>query len=214
MGEITNTYIFDPKVPIRIKQSLPECRIIICLRNPYERIVSNYSYKLREGYFNCSFEEALRIMPSLLEEVRYYSLIKPYLKVFRRNQIFFMVFDDLKDNPERLLSDLYQFLGIRYVLPEVVISGKKVNQAIVPRGPFIAGFSRKVADTLRVMGLYRVLTTAKRSDVLKSMFFKPYRASPRDIMSPEALKVIEEAVMPELDRLSPIVGRDLTRWQP
>ncbi|MBI4653429.1 MAG: sulfotransferase domain-containing protein [Nitrospirae bacterium] len=49
VGEISNRYIFDPAVPERIRKTVPDCKIIICLRNPYERIQSVYSFKLRGG---------------------------------------------------------------------------------------------------------------------------------------------------------------------
>ena len=41
-GEGTPNYIRDPKVPARIKQVLPDVKVIISLRNPVERFVSHF----------------------------------------------------------------------------------------------------------------------------------------------------------------------------
>ena len=43
IGEITPMYIYDPEVPARIEQLLPDCRFLIILRNPADRAYSQYT---------------------------------------------------------------------------------------------------------------------------------------------------------------------------
>jgi hypothetical protein len=51
--------MFHPLVPRRIKDAVPQCKIILLLRNPVDRAFSHYQLKLRRRQETLSFEEAL-----------------------------------------------------------------------------------------------------------------------------------------------------------
>lgn len=211
-GEISNRYIFQPEVAGRIKKAIPGCRIIICLRNPFERIQSVYSFQLREGVLDCSFEEALERMPELIEENRYHTLVKPYFDLFGTENIFILDFDALSSEPAALCRNLFRFLGVdEGFVPSVL--GKKVNRAVVPRFPLAGHLAKGAARTLRRLGLYRVLTEAKRSDALKSIIFKQYDYKDKDLMTGKALGMISPVVLPEIARLERLLGRSFDGWK-
>jgi hypothetical protein len=212
-GEISNLYIFDPRVAERIKATVPDCKILICMRNPYERIQSVYSFKLREGALGCSFEEALKRMPELIERSRYYSLMKPFYEAFGKERIFPVFFEDIARRPLGLCRELFRFLGVdEDAVPSVI--GKKVNRAIVPRFPLAAMTTKGVARLMRRMGLYWPLTRAKRSDTLKGIFFKAYDYKKEVMIGPSERALIDPVVLPELDKLEALLGRPLTGWRP
>jgi hypothetical protein len=48
-GEITPYYLFHPEAPGRIHQLLPKARLIILLRDPVERLLSQYFHSRRLG---------------------------------------------------------------------------------------------------------------------------------------------------------------------
>jgi hypothetical protein len=60
--EASPLYIFNPLVPNRIFDLLPQVRIVAILRNPAERAISHYFHEKQRGY------ESLPIMQALLEE--------------------------------------------------------------------------------------------------------------------------------------------------
>jgi hypothetical protein len=210
-GEISNRYLFDSNVAGRIKALIPECKIIICMRNPYDRIQSVYSFKLREGALHCSFEEALRKMPTLIEENRYYSLMKPYYDTFGKDKIFLVFFEDIERRPRGLCTDLFHFLGVEEgFIPSMI--EKKINQAIVPRFPLVATITKGAARLMRGIGLYRPLTWAKRSDVLKGLLFKKYNYRQENLMNAPARALIDIVVLPELVKLEAFLGISLSNW--
>jgi hypothetical protein len=57
-GEASPSYLFDPRVPERMAQIVPEARLIALLRNPVGRAYSHYQMELRRGREARSFEEA------------------------------------------------------------------------------------------------------------------------------------------------------------
>lgn len=212
-GEISNRYIFDGNVACRIKELIPQCKIIVCLRNPYERIQSVYSFKIREGALKCSFEEALVKMPELIEENRYFSLLKPYYDLFDTKNIYLLRFEDIAARSRELCSDIYRFLGVR---DDIVPSGidRKINQAVIPRFPMVSQTTKAVAKLLRRFGLYRTLTAAKKSDILKSLLFKPHRYADESLLTPAAISLIEPVVRPEIVKLEALIGQSLEHWVP
>lgn len=211
VGEISNRYIFDEAVPRRIKEHIPDCKIIICLRNPYDRIRSTYSFKIREGALNCGISEALATAPELIEENRYYTLVSRFYNEFPSEQIFLMFYDDLVERPQWLVRELFRFLGVDDNFMPVVVD-RKVNQAIVPKLPGIASLTKWVARMLRSMGMYKLLTWAKRSEGLKSLLFKPYDHKIEARFSAEDRARIDAAIVPELVSLEKLTGRSLSRW--
>ncbi len=69
-GEATPYYLFHPFVPERIKQLLPQAKLILLLRNPVERAISHYYFEVARQNETLSLEEALaqeddRIDPEL-----------------------------------------------------------------------------------------------------------------------------------------------------
>lgn len=58
-GEITPYYIFHPQAPQRIADLLPDARLILLLRDPVERCLSQYFHSCRWGLESLGLEEAL-----------------------------------------------------------------------------------------------------------------------------------------------------------
>ncbi len=66
-GEASPSYLFDPQVPERMAQVVPEARLIALLRNPVDRAYSQYQMQVRRGKEARSFEEATEEEMALAE---------------------------------------------------------------------------------------------------------------------------------------------------
>ena len=58
-GEITPYYLFHPEVPKRVHALLPKARLIVLLRDPVDRAISQYFHSCRLGLESLPIEEAL-----------------------------------------------------------------------------------------------------------------------------------------------------------
>ena len=58
-GEASPTYLFYPTVPSRMKEILPDVKLIVILRNPVDRAYSHYHHMLRRNNESLSFEKAI-----------------------------------------------------------------------------------------------------------------------------------------------------------
>lgn len=91
-GEATPDYLFDPRVPGRIRDVLPDARLVVLLRDPVRRALSHFHHERRRGRETLTFEEAVRqeearVGPEearMLEDDGYYSYTWDHFSYVRR----------------------------------------------------------------------------------------------------------------------------------
>lgn len=66
-GDITPYYLFHPEVPQRLRQCLPEARLVVLLRDPVERAFSGLFHSIRLGLEPEGVEQALALESSRLK---------------------------------------------------------------------------------------------------------------------------------------------------
>ena len=69
-GEITPYYMYHPLVPQRIASVIPKVRLVVLLRDPVQRAISQYFHSCRLGFEPLDFEEALASETARLDDVQ------------------------------------------------------------------------------------------------------------------------------------------------
>ena len=99
VGELSTSYLFSEVAAKEIKALIPDCKIIICLRNPFERAYSHYRMNLWTGNSNeFDFYKALvedydhkpKVWGNahLYTEIGlYYQQVKRYLDLFGKDNV-------------------------------------------------------------------------------------------------------------------------------
>ncbi len=172
-GEISNRYFYTPEVPKRIKETIPNVKLFTVLRNPYYRTISVFQSLKQRGEIDyyISFKEALVQYPEILRQNRVGEHLNRYLKYFGKNQLKVFFYDDLLQNPEKFLKELYNFIGVDYqFLPNDVHD--TINPAQNIRFPVLRFVLRKGADLLRKLELLQLLNAIKNSSLVEKLFFK------------------------------------------
>lgn len=126
LGEKSTSYIESVTVANRIHQFYPDARILMILRDPVIRAYSNYRFSVAHQLEELTFEEALNAEPIRLAEATFSTSVNPYtyckrghyidyieayLKIFNRNQLNILIFEDFVCKPESV-KQLYRWLGI------------------------------------------------------------------------------------------------------
>lgn len=125
-GEKGTSYIEFEKAARRISGSYPNAKIVLTLRNPIERAISNYFFSVKNGLERLPMEEAflqeetryrdydpnqVSVSPfAYLRRGRYVDYIEVYERYFPLRQIHIMIFERLVASVGPL-RDLYAFLG-------------------------------------------------------------------------------------------------------
>ncbi len=114
-GEITPKYIFHEASALRISKILPDLKLILILRNPVARAISQFRFAWQNGNTKSKGIFCMKELEKKLEILTrglYYNQIKTYHEVFPRSQLKIILFEDLVTRTEKILYDLYSFLGL------------------------------------------------------------------------------------------------------
>lgn len=115
-------------VPLRIRELLPDVRLVAILRDPVERARSHHRMALMTGLDRRSFDEAIiellrpdsiRASRELPQETtgyvtwgEYGRILAGYFDVFPREQILVVFTEELEHAPRQLLYRVQKFLGV------------------------------------------------------------------------------------------------------
>ena len=126
-GEATPSYMYMQEVPERIKTHIPNAKLIFILREPVSRANSHYWHNIRFGIETYSFKKALqkeeerlakkdlksRMRYSYKDRGKYIVQLKRYQKYFPEKQMLVLLYDDLKQNPDKVMEKIFNFLELK-----------------------------------------------------------------------------------------------------
>ena len=122
VGEGSVSYLFYPETPAKIKNILPDAKIIMLLRDPVARGYSHYLMDYRLGLVDLTYEEivlkkshhkhAHLYYQQYVELGLYYEQVKRYLELFGKEQVKIYFQEDLRKDTAKVILDLYDFLEI------------------------------------------------------------------------------------------------------
>lgn len=125
VGEVSPHYIISPIAPRRIKEALPDVKLIFSLRHPVKRAYSVYWQAVRLGNENRPVEEALTEAEHRVRNGRYYALLRNWYDVFDASQIKIILFDDLARDALATYYDVCRYLEVDDTFaPDLTIRNK------------------------------------------------------------------------------------------
>ena len=130
------------RTPELIHRCSPQAKIIYLVRNPVERLVSQWRHlrgrdhiKTNKKYSTPEFSEILsdkRLRKKIIGTSLYYTTLNRYRSFFGSHQIHCMTFEDFTKEPRQALERLFEFLGLDPMIGQLLDSGDRlplVNQA-------------------------------------------------------------------------------------
>ena len=211
VGEASPIYLECPQSATRIRDTIPDARIICGLRDPVDRAYSDYLMYLRAR--GRRLDPARELTPSAawarpdahwMQISLYHEALRRYFDVFPRERIFVFLFDDLKADQASLVRDIYRFLGAddgfvpdfdtphniggmpSSMLLERVFTNDSLRRAVDPWIP------KRAADWAR--------RTRTRN----------LRRAPR--LPSELAKELREPFRDDIGKTGELIGRDLSLW--
>ena len=131
-GESSVSYLYSISAPRRILNYNQDAKIIICLRNPFDRSYSHILRDISRGRFKNNLEDEVSNLEKPINwdlDSGYISLslyskyINNYLSIFEKNNVLILNFDEFSsiDIMEKKLS---KFLKIDFKIKKTIISNK------------------------------------------------------------------------------------------
>lgn len=117
----------------RIKQTFPQTKIFIVIRNQQDLIRSVYGQYIKIGgtlkidKFLRSRWKGPEFSSFNLEQFDFYKLYQHYAQYFAHSQLLVLPFEQLQNDPKSFLSRIYDFIGIP-IDPEIINFNHKLNK--------------------------------------------------------------------------------------
>lgn len=159
------SYLANPIALQRIKEIMPDVKLIVVLRNPLERIISHYKWLVMLGQESRPFKKA--IFENFNLETRhntgeggnwktyftaslYGKQIKHVYDLFPRNNTFVVTTNDLAEYPLSTLNKCFDFLGLKKLdeIPEIKTNVTKTKKSKLPIQAAIKAFKHNFFATL------------------------------------------------------------------
>lgn len=147
--DISTNYIISPEKIANALDSFDKVKIIINFRNTYDRIISMY------GYYNMAGGKMnLKDFINTNTWVQSHAIMKDnvtsLINCFRKDNIHFIIFDDIADKPTILLTELCSFLNINdSTLEKFESINNKVHTTKKPRSMFVNKYAFKLQGFMR-----------------------------------------------------------------
>jgi Sulfotransferase domain len=219
VGEASPTYSMFPTypgVPARIAQVLPKARLVYLIRNPIERMRSQYLHYRFQGWKETPFAklEEQPIANALLTDPQYVSCssyalqIEQYLEHFPRNQLLVVVAEDLRHQRELTMKRIFEFLGVDPTWIPMDLD-REIRRTSFRRTP------RPLARTLRRSSIYRMardfVPSSARVAVKQRLATRRIDES-QGRMSADLRQRLELVLQDDVIRLRAYVGAEFDGW--
>jgi hypothetical protein len=155
-GEATPSYLWDPRVPARVRTLLPGVGVLALLRDPVDRAWSHYQRERRLGREDLSFEEAVareeerlaseaddytaphHRFHSYLDRGRYATQLERWRLQLPPERMLVMRSEDFYQRPDQVLQRAFAFLDLPPFEPKQLRrlqegSGKLIDPGIRAR---------------------------------------------------------------------------------
>jgi hypothetical protein len=207
IGEKSASYLPHPEAPERLHGLLPRARLLVQLRNPVERAYSDYCMHYRRGDVGRDLERCLdparTPVPRLLEDGFYHRHLSNFLRIFPREQIKILLYDDIRSDPRPVFEDVCAYLGL-----DVPAGPRAIERRVKDKEtPVVPPRARRLLAPLKgIVEPYRQTPpfVALRSLIARSLRYPP--------LAPELRRRLATYYAADVARLAELLGRDLSIW--
>ena len=217
VGESSH-YLYYGETAAAIYKDSPDARILVCLRNPVDRLFSEYLLFLRDGRETGNFADFIeryaadfinqktrdKMKIPKLDKGLQAELLKPWFKQFGRERVKTVLFDDLNQHPVETMKDIFSWLEVDADFTAQKIHAQKGGAAKAKW--MTKAMNSQTGILKRVKGLVPKTIKVK----LRSAVFS--RTLERPEMEPETRRFLVEFYQDDVEQLSKIIRKDLTCW--
>ena len=204
-------YFATPNAREQIARHLPNCKIIVTLREPVDRTYSQYRLMRKMGLARASFEEELK-HPRIVDTNRYAFHLRGWMDLFGADNVKVLLFDDLRNHPQKFLDEVCAFIGIPNIsLATTTIRDSDVNSLMYQ--PRTRRISRRISDIMDFMHRKRAYRTMNFLDRIGFWEFWLTGRRPFPALAPATARRLREQLLPEIEAVEALTGLDLKVWK-
>ncbi len=216
-----------PHAQKRLYKTFKYSKLIIVLRDPVARLLSAYNYRVKAGAESLSFAEAMaqedirlkgdsfedRSDGAYLTHGFYHKQLTNLLNLFPLEQIKIVFFEDIVREPQTVLKDIFEFLGVNSTYNPIL---KKKNTTGTVRNQWFFNLcfsDNKMRQWLVKKILGKIIPIEQRTKLRH--WLKEINTSPSRPIFPIGFckKELVNEYMEDMEALEKLTGRDLSTWK-
>ncbi|HKK38009.1 MAG TPA: sulfotransferase domain-containing protein [Cryomorphaceae bacterium] len=218
-GEASTSYLYTYEKSLGLLKSfygegLKDLKSVIILRNPVDRAYSHYTYLIRNGFENRSFEDAIskegiaewkrkRWGFDYLAYGEYAAQVSAFKEVIPQTKVWLL--EDLKKGSETT-DAMLEFLGVSLMKFD---NSMKANPSGIPKNKGLVNLLRK-NPLAKQIG--KALPSALQSKMKNRRDKLMSRLLVKEPMNPETRQKLTEYFRQDIEKLQETIDRDLTHW--
>jgi hypothetical protein len=205
-------YLAGPQAPRWIAEVIPNCKFIVTLRDPVDRMYSHYKMMRGYAFTRLPVEEALKADRLLAQGSLYASNLERWFAIFQRSRFLITLYEDLRNRPQDYLDRISDFIGIK----RFPLVGRKDRRDVVnsferaPRSFKLAQNARHLRITLREHDWNRTVNLLARMGVWG---WCAGGGEKFPALTAEQDARFRELYLPEIEALERLAGYDLSTWK-
>jgi hypothetical protein len=205
-------YLAGPRAPEWIAEVIPDCKFIVTLRDPVDRMYSHYKMMRGYAFTRLPVEDALQKDRYLAQGSLYAANLERWFAVFPRERFLITLYDDLRKRPQEYLDSVCDFTGIARISIAERSDRKEVINSFdrAPRNFKIAQNARHLRIAMREQGWNRTANFLARMGVWAWSAGGGEKFPP---LSPAQDANFRELYRPEVEALERMLGFDLSAWK-
>lgn len=216
-GEITPSYLSMANVAKDIYEYNPNIKLFAILRNPIDRAFSQYLFSQQNGMGTYdTFELAIEENPrKFIETSLYAQSLQRFYDVFPANQIKVLFFEDLKNDKEAFLKELFDFLEVPHFFEEEM--NKKVNVGQQVKNKKLGSIIGKAQQLAYSKNLSFLIPLIKKSGIpslvkrIKSKNMETRTEKP--VIQQKTKDKLQTIFLKDIEQLEKMTNRDLSHWK-
>jgi hypothetical protein len=224
----------DPEqvVPSRIHAALPGAKLIVLLRDPVRRCVSEHGMATLRGAETRGIDEAITelLRPERLAQARasfsatdpyvvqseYGRILAPYFELFPRENILVLYTKELADDAAEVMRRIFGFVGVAEDFTSPNLGERYLEQAAKPRSRAfdVPRLTRILRRREGLLSTWERIPIGVRQRLWTMVFFveKWNRSSsegePAPTLSPEVESALRAHFAPDRERLAALTGTE------
>jgi hypothetical protein len=217
-GEIQAHTFSNAVARSRIREHIPNCKILCTVRDPAERLYSQYRFLLRgrrrvagTSGFDAYWWPLVHWGSDLCN---YATQIRRWQEAFSKEQVLVLFYDELESDPQSYLNKVCDFIGSgRIQIQKSSVGSDKVFSVWArARDNSMARYGLDALKWLADHGAKPLLRRGRQTrigNLTHNLLIEEYEP-----LSESSAEQVRHMMLPETEELERMTGRDLSRWKP
>ncbi|HEY4497674.1 MAG TPA: sulfotransferase domain-containing protein [Candidatus Paceibacterota bacterium] len=213
-GEFSVNYMVDENSAAKIFSHFPNVKLIAVLRNPIDRMISDYRYRrFMRKEESRPLEEILKEDEFIVRCGMYSEQLGRYFRLFPKENIKILIYEEVVADPRSTIKNLYSFLGVDPFFEPADLLHKVVNEAAHVRARFVMAGMHQIRLLMIKLGLGRFVDIIMKLGFHKFMKKINLKKTKFEKIDQQLKNKIRDFYKGDRLNLEQLLGRSLSCWE-